>query len=176
MILIVVIGFLKTIFDDKSLTFTKFMGMNLGNAASFAFYITLQDIAFISANALLYIMTSSIIQIVGLVIGILCAIGMLCYLFWCFYRINFKVEEEKYYYYKYFFLFSCDYDLFPTYNLLNIPKFSKQIKKYSNLRIIDMVRKISYSFLIVAYLADPAYSSSTYLDEVYQIAAFLLFF
>lgn len=93
MVLIVIIGFLKTIFDDKSLTFTKFMGMNLANAASFAFYITLQDMAFLSANAVLYMMADSIIQIVGLVLGLLCAIAMICYLFWCFYRINFKVEE-----------------------------------------------------------------------------------
>ena len=57
-----------------------------------------------------------------------------------------------------------------------MPQFSNQLKKYSNLRIIDMVKKIAYSFLIVAYLTDPAYSTASYLDEVYQILAFIFFF
>lgn len=47
-----------------------------------------------------------------------------------------------------------DYDTFPTYSLLDLPKSSKQIKKYSNLRLLDMVKKIGFSFLIVGSLAN----------------------
>ena len=66
--------------------------------------------------------------------------------------------------------------MFPTYNLLDLPKKSKQIKRYSNIRIIDMVKKVAYAFLIMGYLSNPTYSSFNKNDEMFQIIAFLAFF
>lgn len=52
------------------------------------------------------------------------------------------------------FLFSLDYDLFPTYELTNLPVQVKKINKYSNIRIIDFLKKMAYSFIIVSFLYD----------------------
>ena len=63
--------------------------------------------------------------------------------------------------------FSADYDKFPTYDLLDLPKISNQIKRYSNIRILDMIKKIGYAFLIVSYLSSSAYSNSTAKDQLF---------
>jgi hypothetical protein len=57
-----------------------------------------------------------------------------------------------------------DYDLFPTYELLDLPNSAKQIKKYSNIRIIDMIKKIGYAFLIVNYISSPFYQYNDGID------------
>lgn len=62
------------------------------------------------------------------------------------------------------FLYSPDYDLFPSYELLDLPKSAKQIKKYSNIRLLDMIKKVAYAFLIVSYLSTSAYAGSSVSD------------
>jgi hypothetical protein len=52
------------------------------------------------------------------------------------------------------FLFSLDYDLFPTYELTNLPNKAKKVNRYSNIRMIDIVKKSAYSFIIVSFLYD----------------------
>ena len=66
--------------------------------------------------------------------------------------------------------------MFPTYSLLDLPKSSKQIKKYSNLRIWDMVKKIGYSFLVVGYLTANQFSDASVSDQCLQLAAYIIFF
>lgn len=119
---------------------------------------------------------SSTLMIVSFGLAIFFAVATVAYLVWSFYRINYEDSEQKYYHYKYFFLFSADYDLFPTYSLLDLPAKSKQIKRYSNIRILDMIKKVAFAFLIVGYLSNPVYSSFNSNDEMFQIIAFLAFF
>ncbi len=57
-----------------------------------------------------------------------------------------------------------DYDIFPTYDLLDLPKTVNQIKRYGNLRIVDMIKKIAYAFLIVSYISSSEYASATAKD------------
>lgn len=48
----------------------------------------------------------------------------------------------------------------------------KQINRFGNLRLIGVIMKVAYSFLIVGYLR----TEVSYLDEVYSIAGFLCCF
>ena len=91
-------------------------------------------------------------------LAIFFALAILLIMVWSFTIINFPSETEKYHHYQYFFLNALDYHLFPTYSLLDLPKHSLQIRKYSNLRLLDMAKKIGYSFLIAAYLSSSKYT------------------
>lgn len=82
---------------------------------------------------------------------------MLIGLVWCFYRINYIDVEEPYYNYKYLFLLSADYDFFPTYSLLDMPRSLKKTNRYSNLHIVSMIKKLSFAFLMIDYLSNPLY-------------------
>lgn len=50
------------------------------------------------------------------------------------------------------FLYRMDYDLFQTFSLTNLPEHEKKIHRYSNLVMIDLLKKIGYAFLIASYL------------------------
>ena len=127
--------------------------MEISNTITYAFYFTLQDLSFFIAVAVLnptYNVAAN--EIICFSLGVIFCLLILIYLWYSFYVINFKDEEKKLYNYKHFFLLAIDYDLFPTYNLTEIPTTAKQIHRYSNLRIFDMIKKIIYSFLIVHFL------------------------
>lgn len=74
--------------DEKEMSFQKFMSKNLANVFSFAFYFTLQDIAFVIAIPILNPNFTSTINIVSFVIAIFFAIFCTIVIIWCFYRIN----------------------------------------------------------------------------------------
>jgi hypothetical protein len=59
---------------------------------------------------------------------------------------------------------------------LDLPKTAKQIKKYSNIHIIDMIKKIGYAFLMVSHLSSAAYQDYTVDDQIFQIISYLIFF
>ena len=50
------------------------------------------------------------------------------------------------------FLHRMDYDLFQTYELTQLPKKEKKMRRYSNLAVVDIIRKIGYAFLVCSYL------------------------
>lgn len=71
------------------------------------------------------------------------------------------------------FMYRMDYDLFQTYSLTNLPQSQKKLYRYSNLALVDILRKIGYSCLIVSYL----YSSTTNLQtEIYSLLGYILCF
>ena len=61
-------------------------------------------------------------------------------------------SEDKLYQYEMMFLYRMDYDMFQTYELTKLPQKEKKIHRYSNLSMIEYVRKIGYAFLICSYL------------------------
>ena len=69
-------------------------------------------------------------------------------------------------------MYRMDYDLFNTYSLTHLPETQKKIFRYSNLALIDILRKIGYSFLIISYL----YSSTTISAEIYSLLGYIVFF
>lgn len=69
------------------------MSKNIGNIFSYAFYFTLQDIAFVVAAALLNPDFSSALSIVGFCLGVVFVLLTLLYMSWCFYRINFPAGD-----------------------------------------------------------------------------------
>lgn len=42
-----------------------------------------------------------------------------------------------------------DYDLYQTYELTTLPEREKKIYRYSNLRLIEVFKKVAYAFLVV---------------------------
>lgn len=166
-IMAIALGALKVALDEREMTFQKYMSKNIGNYFSYAFYFTLQDIAFVIATPILNPNFSSTFNIIAFAIAIFFAVVTTVLIIWFFYRINFEDSEEKYYHYKYLFLFSPDYDIFPTFDLLELPKSAKQIKKYGNIRVIDMIKKVAYAFLIVNYISSASYASSSTSDELF---------
>jgi hypothetical protein len=75
-----------------------------------------------------------------------------------------------------FFLLSADYNLFPTYELLAMPNKTNPLRRLSNLRLLDMIKKVGFAFLVMAFLSNRSYSSFGSQDEVLQIAGYLVFF
>lgn len=50
------------------------------------------------------------------------------------------------------FLYRFDYDEFQTYSLTNLPGREKKIFRFSNLGLIETIKKIGYAFLVVSFL------------------------
>jgi hypothetical protein len=71
------------------MTFQKYMSKNIGNFFSFAFYFTLQDIAFVIATPILNPNFSNTFNIVSFAIACFFALLTTIVIIWCFYRINF---------------------------------------------------------------------------------------
>lgn len=65
------------------------MSKNIGNFISFAFYFTLQDIAFVIAIPILNPDFSSVFHIVSFGLAIFFALLTLVMMIWTFYKINF---------------------------------------------------------------------------------------
>lgn len=86
----VIIGALKVALDEKEMTFHKYMSKNLGNYFSYAFYFTLQDIAFVIAVPILNPNFTSTFNIVSFAIAIFLALLTAVVMVWCFYQINFE--------------------------------------------------------------------------------------
>ncbi len=53
------------------------------------------------------------------------------------------------------FMLALDYDLFQSYELTNLPQQEKKIYRYSNLRVMDVFKKVAYAFLIANSLYTP---------------------
>lgn len=71
------------------------------------------------------------------------------------------------------FMLALDYDLFQTYELTSLPEREKRIHRYSNLRLIDVCKKVAFAFLMVNSL----YSvKETVAGQVFSILGFLIFF
>ena len=170
----ILFGVVRSALDEKNMTFEKYMKANIGNLVSFAFYYTLQDTSFVAATVLLNPSFSSKTHIIGFGVGLFFVVLIIAMMAWSFNIINYPTH--KYHHYKYFFLSALDYDHFPTYSLLDLPKSSKQIKKYSNLRIVDMIKKIGFSFLMVGFLSSSRFAAYSTADQLYQIAAYIAFF
>ena len=127
------------------------MRKNLSQIVWISFYVTVQDMAFILASSLqnsFYGLFNILSFALGIIMGIF-IFGMLIHGFWL---INFPERGGKNYQYQHMFLLCYDYDLFPTYELLDLPRRQKQLGRYSNLRIVAVVMKVAYSFLIVGYI------------------------
>ena len=103
------------------------------------------------------------------------AIVILGFTYWGFYIINFVPDDYKYHQYQHMFLLCYYYDLYPAYELTRLPSSPKKIHKFSNLRLLGVVMKVAYAFFIVGFLNLNEYKIG-YMDEVYQIMAFILFF
>lgn len=86
----IIFGALKVALDEREMTFHKYMTKNIGNYISYAFYFTLQDIAFVIATPILNPDFSSIFNIVSFCLAIFFAIFSLIVIIWCFNRINFE--------------------------------------------------------------------------------------
>lgn len=71
------------------------------------------------------------------------------------------------------FLLALDYDLFQTYELTTLPEKEKKIYRYSNLRLIEVFKKVAFPFLIVNSLFIP---NETLNGEVFSILGFVMFF
>lgn len=93
MVVAVAVGALKVALDEKEMTFHKYMSKNLGNYFSYAFYFTLQDIAFIVAVPILNPNFNSTYNIVSFAIAVFLALASTLALVWCFYQINFENQE-----------------------------------------------------------------------------------
>lgn len=118
--MVFLVGIIKVALSEAELTFAKFMEMNIANTLIYGFYFTLQDLSFFVAVSLLDpSLFGSTNEIVCFGLAIFFAIVIIAFIIYSFYRINFTQDDpsEKLYRYKYMFLFSADYDLFPTYNL-----------------------------------------------------------
>lgn len=89
----VIMGALKVALDEKEMTFHKYMSKNLGNYFSYAFYFTLQDIAFIVAVPILNPNFNSTFSIVSFAIAVFLALASAVALVWCFHQINFENSE-----------------------------------------------------------------------------------
>lgn len=131
------------------------MSKNIGNAMAIALDITIQDISFYCASVYYNVSFSNTMNIVFFIIAMVLTILMAVMLLWQFSVINHKYEDNKQddlYQYQMMFMYRMDYDLFQTYTLTNLPKHEKKIHRYSNLGMIDLIKKIGYAFLIVSYL------------------------
>ena len=72
------------------------------------------------------------------------------------------------------FLYRMDYDLFLTYELTNIPKRKKKTERYSNLALMEFIRKIGYAFLICSFLFKTPGSISVE-QQIYQLLGYIVF-
>jgi hypothetical protein len=127
----------------------------MGNAAGIALNITIQDISFYCASVYYNVSFSNTMNVIFFIIALALTIFMAAMLLWQFSVINHKYEEEEsdaLYQYQMMFMYRMDYDLFQTFSLTNLPKHEKKIHRYSNLAMIDLIKKIGYAFLIVSYL------------------------
>jgi hypothetical protein len=71
------------------------------------------------------------------------------------------------------FMYRMDYDLFQTYELTSLPEREKKIHRYSNLAVLEVIRKIGYAFLLCSYL----YRTDASMEvEIYAILGFVLCF
>lgn len=71
------------------MTFYKYMSKNIGNYFSYAFYFTLQDIAFVIAIPILNPNFTTTFNIITFVLAIFFALITTIIVIWSFYRINF---------------------------------------------------------------------------------------
>ncbi len=75
------------------------------------------------------------------------------------------------------FLYRMDYDLFQTYSLTNLPQRQKKIHRYSNIAILDILRKIGYAFLIVSFISNTnTLTLQTLQTQIFSLLGYLVFF
>jgi hypothetical protein len=89
----VLLGFLKVALDEKTLTFSKYMNKNFVNVCSFAYYFTLQDIAFVIAIPLMNPNLTNLHNIISFALGIVFSLITIAYMVWIFYLINYQNTE-----------------------------------------------------------------------------------
>ena len=78
--------------DEREMTLQKYMSKNVGNYFSYAFYFTLQDIAFIIAVPILNPDLSSTFGIICFGLAIFFALLTATVMIWSFCRINFESQ------------------------------------------------------------------------------------
>ena len=128
--IMLIFGLLSTM-NDPALTFCTYVFKNFPIAISLGFYINIQDMAFVMANAYYSSLTQSPFtnkeSMIQLAIGIIFSCLFLILIIWMYYRINFDYNKElektqkKIYPYVYLFFMAMDYDLFQTYELTTLP-------------------------------------------------------
>jgi hypothetical protein len=96
--IMLLMGIMKTATGDSEITFSAYISKNLPIAFCIGFYINIQDMALIMANAYNssivsspFISKESIIQFGA---GIVFAVSLLVIMTWMFYRINFDFMKE----------------------------------------------------------------------------------
>ena len=91
-------GFLKTMMGDSQVNLSTFINKNISNAITLGFYVNVQDMAFIMANAYNYsfkfgFFSNSFVTI-QFIAGISFFIISLVLMIWMFYRINFDYVKH----------------------------------------------------------------------------------
>lgn len=71
------------------------------------------------------------------------------------------------------FLFNMDYYLFQTYSLTSLPQKQLLTNRYSNLRILESLKKIVYGAYMGCYLSG---SSPDFTEQTLQVLSLVLFF
>ena len=91
-------GIIKTAMGDSQITFSAYISKNLPIAFCIGFYINIQDMALIMANAYNSLVVSSPFiskeSIIQFGTGIVFAVSFLIVMTWMFYRINFDYMKE----------------------------------------------------------------------------------
>lgn len=103
--------------EDKPPHYGTYLLKNITQYVWISFYVTVQDMAFVLASVVdpSYNL-SDVYAIVSFVVGILLGVLIIAMLFLGFYLINFiPSDASKYHHMIHMFLFSYDYDMFPTY-------------------------------------------------------------
>jgi len=69
-------------------------------------------------------------------------------------------------------MYRMDYDFFLTYELTNLPSRQKQTYRYSNLAILEVVRKVGFAFLMCSFLFKSGISTE---QQIYSVLGYILF-
>ena len=88
-----IMGVVKTMMGDSQVDLSKFVYKNLPNAVSLGFYVNIQDMGLVMANAfnysLKYSLFSNTMITIQFIFGIVFTILFIVLVVWIFYRINF---------------------------------------------------------------------------------------
>lgn len=184
MFFIVLLAVVKTMTGDSQITLTNFIHKNWFLAMSIGFYINVQDMSFVMATSFnsMYVSAqlSSTPVIITFSASIVFGLAILILSMWMFAIGNYPYQEElsgtpqKIYPHIYIFQHALDYDLFPTYQLTALPEREKKINRYSNVRIIEIFKKVAFAFLMVSFLYDKDYADLQH--QIFSVIGFLLFF
>jgi hypothetical protein len=93
-----IMGMVKSMSGDSQINFTTYVAKNFPIAIALGFYVNVQDMSLIMANALNSLIITSPFSSIGLIIQFCSAIAFalifLTFIIWMFYRINFNFMTE----------------------------------------------------------------------------------